>query len=204
MVAFKAIQVGYPYFEAPGSAIPAALSFYRHWTLHQDRLGLFAVLVVSVVLLLARRRRGVTTLTAVLALAWLLSGEILMTAGIDNLADAFRTNLPGTLNWVDKATGGKPTTFLGQGISDPNGVSLAEFWNHSIDHVDSLDATAPGPGPTSTPNIVKPDGLLGGFPSDAYVARGQRCHPRRPRRGAARRPRPLQAAGARLAPPRHG
>jgi hypothetical protein len=169
MVAFKAIQTGFPYFEAPGSAIPAALTYYRHWTPHQDRLGLVAVLAVSVALLLARRRKGVAVLTAALTLAWVLSGEILMTVGVDNFADAFRANLPAQLNWVDQATGGAPTTFLGQEIRDPNGVSFAEFWNHSIDHVDSMDATAPGPGPTTTPNIVKPDGLLGGFPDDPYV-----------------------------------
>jgi hypothetical protein len=169
MIVFKPIQTGFGYYEAPGSAIPAALGVYRHWTPHQDRLALVGVLAVCIVLLVARNRRGVAIFTAAVTLAWLLSGEIFMTIGIDRYANSFRANLPTHLNWVDRATGGAPTTYLGDPGSDTNGISLTEFWNHSIDHVDSLNGLAPGPGPTTTPNIVRADGLLGGFSSYPYV-----------------------------------
>ena len=62
----------------------------------------------------------------------------------------FRDNLPKPLDWVDQATHGRPVTYLGQEIKDPNGVWLTEFWNRSIKHVDSLDGSAPGPGPTAS------------------------------------------------------
>ncbi len=169
MVVFKPIQTGFPYYEAPGSAIPAALGVYRHWTTHDDRLALVGVFAVSVALLLARRHRAIATFTAALTLAWLLSGEILMTVGIDRLANDYRANLPAQLNWIDRATGGAPTTYLGNPGNDTNGISLTEFWNHSVDHVDSLNGDAPGPGPTTTPNVVRPDGLLGGFGNYPYV-----------------------------------
>ena len=61
MVAFKAIQLGFPYYEAPGSAFAAALAYYSHWSSTEDRLALLGVLVVSVVLIAAApapRRRG--------------------------------------------------------------------------------------------------------------------------------------------------
>jgi hypothetical protein len=34
------------------------------------------------------------------------------------------------------------------------------FWNQSIKHAYTLDSTYPGPGPTVTPGLAKPDGSL--------------------------------------------
>ena len=59
----------------------------------------------------------------------------------------------GSLNWVDRHVHGQPVTYLGQEIKDPNGLWLTEFWNRSLKHVDSLDGSAPGPGPTYAPNL---------------------------------------------------
>ena len=44
-------------------------------------------------------------------------------------------NLPQPPTWVDRATGGEPTLYLGQKISDANGLWLLEFWNRSIKRV---------------------------------------------------------------------
>ncbi len=169
MVAFKAIQVGYPYYEAPGSAIPAALGYYRHWSTHSMRVGLFGIFALSLALLALRRVRFVAPLTAVLLLGWMLAGEISMTKGIDVVADQYRGNLPAQLNWVDATVHGQPVTYLGQAVTSPYGEQLTEFWNRSIKHVTSLDGTAPGPGPTSTPNLVNASGLLSADSGNPYV-----------------------------------
>jgi hypothetical protein len=68
--------------------------------------------------------------------------------------------LPKPLDWVDRATGGEPTVYLGQQITDANGLWQVEFWNPSIEHVWSTDGTAPGPGPTLTPDLGGLDGSL--------------------------------------------
>jgi hypothetical protein len=169
MVLFKAIQVGWPYYDAPGSSIAAMLSYYRHWSAHDLRLGLLGAVAVSVALIAARRKRGVAAFTAALTLAWMLSGEIGATVGIDRLATAFRHNLPRQLGWVDAAAHGKPVVYLGQAIKDPNGENLTEFWNRSIAKVEDLDGTAPGPGPTSSATLLRPDGLLSNLSGARYV-----------------------------------
>ena len=84
MVGLKTIQLQFPYYEAPGSSIPAALANYRHWTAHSVRIGLFGILALSLGLIALRRRRWVGPLTAVLLLGWMLAGEISMTVGLDN------------------------------------------------------------------------------------------------------------------------
>jgi hypothetical protein len=99
----------------------------------------------------------------------MLSGEIAMTYGLDQGADQYRHNLPAQLNWVDAASNGKPVTYLGQAILDPFGEQLTEFWNRSIQNVASLDGTAPRPGPTTTPNLMNPSGLLSADSGDPYV-----------------------------------
>ena len=49
---------------------------------------------------------------------------------------------------------------------------LTEFWNRSIDHVASLDGTAPGPGPTSAPGLETTDGALSDYTGDPYTLVG--------------------------------
>jgi hypothetical protein len=170
LVLAKAIQLGWPYYDAPGSAIPAVLSFYRHWTTHSLRLGLLGVLALSVLAIAFRRRRGIAAATVVLGFAWLLAGQIAFTVGVDHVATGFTGNLPAPLNWVDRADGGQPATYLGQAIKDPNGENLTEFWNRSIHKVASLDGSAPGPGPSFTPSLVSPDGRLAGLTTPYVVA----------------------------------
>ncbi len=60
-------------------------------------------------------------------------------------------------------------------MADPNGEWLLEFWNpHSmIGRVWSLDGTAPGPGPTLTPDPRLPDGALSHDPHYPYVVEEQ-------------------------------
>jgi hypothetical protein len=169
MFLFKPIQLGWPYYDAPGSALAAVLAYYRHWTTAGLRLALIVSTAVAVLLIAYRRRRGVAALALVLALGWMLSTEIAATVGIDKLATSFRTNLPKPLDWVDQATGRTPTVYLGQAIKDPDGENLTEFWNRSITKVESLDGTAPGPGPTPSASLLRDDGLLSNLAGANYV-----------------------------------
>jgi Dolichyl-phosphate-mannose-protein mannosyltransferase len=169
MFLFKAIQLGWPYYDAPGSALAAVLAQYRHWSTHDLRLALLASTAVAVLLIAYRRRRGVAALALVLALGWMVSTEIAATVGIDRLATTFANNLPKPLDWVDRATGRTPTAYVGQAIKDPDGENLTEFWNRSITKVESTDGSAPGPGPTPSANILRADGLLSNLEGARYV-----------------------------------
>ena len=82
-------------------------------------------------------------------------GQIATTVGVDHVANRLpRQPARSPSTWVDRDTDGKPVTYLGQAIKDPNGAVLTEFWNRSIHHVDSLDGSAPGPGPTGDAGLV--------------------------------------------------
>ena len=114
-----------------------------------------------------RPRAGlwIVAVAASLVIAWNISGEISASNGTNNFSQVLLANFPSPPNWLDKVTGRKPTIYLGQRITDPQGVWLMEFWNRSVQYVWSLDATAPGPGTTPpgylTPDIA-PDGRLTG------------------------------------------
>jgi hypothetical protein len=59
--------------------------------------------------------------------------------------------------------------YLGQQITDANGLWLLEFWNKSLHYVWSLDGTAKGPGPTLSPDLLSPNGLINEPPGIEYV-----------------------------------
>jgi hypothetical protein len=168
----KPFQLAFPYFEAPGFSILEIPHRHWHWDTAALRLMLVVLLAVSVVLLVFRRRRGVAVAAAVLLGAWLLTAQITATVGFDNFANGLRSQLPQQLDWVDYETGGQPVTFLGQAIIDGNGIQSTEFWNRSLRHIYSLDSTAPGPGPTVTPDVIRPDGTLDAMPDTRYALAG--------------------------------
>jgi hypothetical protein len=103
-------------------------------------------------------------------LGWTLTAQISAATASNSFSNDFTQNISPPLDWLDKATGGKPTLYLGQSIIDPNGLWIMEFWNRSLKHVWSLDGTAPGPGPTLTPDLAGTDGRLFPNPTDVqYV-----------------------------------
>jgi hypothetical protein len=124
---------------------------------------LVVVLIISIAVLVVPRwlrnpRAGlwIAGVAASLVLAWNVSGEISASNGTNNFSQVLLGNFPSPPNWLDKATGQKPTIYLGQRITDPQGIWLMEFWNRSLSYVWSLDATAPGPG-TTPPGYLTPD-----------------------------------------------
>jgi hypothetical protein len=136
-------------------------------------------LVVSVALLLAPRfldqrtriSEAVVVLAAALVVAWSLTGEITGSNASNGFSRTVLGNFPSPPNWVDRSDGGKPAIYIGQGIDSGHafGLNLMEFWNRSLKQFWSLDGTAPGPGPTLTPDLAKADGRLYPDPRVDYV-----------------------------------
>jgi hypothetical protein len=122
-----------------------------------------AILLLVAPGLLGGRRSAVAgagALAAGLVLAWSLAGQIAASNASNAQSDQFLSGQADPTDWVDRVAKGAPTMYLGQNITDPNGIWGLEFWNRSIHYVWSLDGSAPGPGPTETPNIFRLDGQL--------------------------------------------
>jgi hypothetical protein len=161
-------------YNAPGLAILQQAN--RYFSLDTDgaRIGLLALLAVSVVVLLAPRfvTRGTAWLALVVGaavVAWNLTGELAFASASNRTSSRFADNIRRPFTWVDDHTGGAPTLYIGQQMKDQNGEWLLEFWNRSIRAVWSLDGTAQGPGPVLTPDPRASDGALSHDPGYPYV-----------------------------------
>jgi hypothetical protein len=108
-----------------------------------------------------RVRAGLAGTAALLVVVWCVVGQLEQSAGSRASAESLRANFGEPVDWVDRAVGGGSVLYLGQRIGEPTGIHLLEFWNRSLGGVWSMDGTAPGPGPTSTPDVVARDGELG-------------------------------------------
>jgi hypothetical protein len=166
------LEVGAPYFEAPGLAILTLVNRSFGWTVQDVHLFLGAAAAVFLALLALRGRRGVTLLAVALAGAWLLTGEVYATVTDNDEARTFAAKLPPPRDWVDRASGGAPVAFLGESIADPNPIWLTEFWNRSLNRVGSLTGDAPGPGPALAPTLTNPDGTLNEYSGDPFTLAG--------------------------------
>jgi hypothetical protein len=170
-------QLGFPYFEAPGYGIATMANRAFHWDQPTIRLALGATLVVSFAICLvpfARHRLGsaralVLGFAALGIAVWGLAGEVTSARGSQSGATQLAANLPQPLNWVDRRAGGSGVTYLGQQVGTDIGLNLTEFWNRSIEHIWTLDGSAPGPGPTLTPDLARPDGTLRFDPGTDFV-----------------------------------
>lgn len=171
------IQLGYPYFDAPGFSIAAMANRNLAWPLGTIERALVVVLAVSVaIVLVARFVRGPAAHAglAVVALAvvgWNLTGQVTAAGGANATARTYFTNLPQPPDWIDRAAGGAPVTYLGQTITSGVGLrtNLLEFWNPSIVGVGTTDGSLLFPGPTLTPYVVDPDGTLSSQPGTPFV-----------------------------------
>ena len=166
-------------YNAPGLAILQQSNRWIALTPGGAKVLLVVLLLATVGLLLAGQRLGgaqllVAGAVAAVVLAWNATGEVAFATASNRTSDQALSNIRGNPNWVDRATGGAPTLFLGQQMSpDQTSEWLLEFWNRSIRAVWSLDGTAQGPGPTLTPDMRATDGVLyegkGVKPSFPYV-----------------------------------
>jgi hypothetical protein len=158
-------------YNAPGLAILQQANRYLNLDHTGARIGLLAILALSAALLLVRSTKWVAVALGAAIVAWNLTGALSFASASNRASDRFVDNIRKPFTWVDDATGGEPTLYIGQQMADPNGEWLLEFWNpHSlIGRTWSLDGTAPGPGPTLTPDPALPDGALSHDPHYPYV-----------------------------------
>jgi hypothetical protein len=163
--------------DAPGLAILSR--FKEDYDLSPDGVTqlLYALLAASVLVglapaLLRRQQRLATWIVvgmALLSIGWSVRAEAVASKYSNDFSELFFKSLPQPLGWVDEATGGQPAVYIGQKIADANGVWSMEFWNRDVRQVWSLDDTAPGPGPSQTPDIISTDGRLAGDPGYRYA-----------------------------------
>jgi hypothetical protein len=167
----------YPYFEAPSLAIGALANRNFAWDPGDVERALVWVALGSVLILAARSLiRSRTTGLAVAVVAacavttWTLTTEIYAARGLNSFAERLHGSTAQPVDWVDQATGGESTLYLGQQINDANTIWLLEFWNYSIDKVWSLDGTAPVP--SLSPDLGDTDGSLSPDPGVNWVVTG--------------------------------
>jgi hypothetical protein len=167
----------YPYFEAPGLSILALANRIWIWDQPKIERALLGVLALSVVLLAARmlvRRDVVVQALGVAAVAgvlvWGLTTETYAARGLNTFAERLYDATPPPVDWVDRATGGERTLYLGQSIIDKNPIWLLEFWNRSVKLVWSIDGSAPLP--SLSPDLAAPDGKLSPDPGVNWVVGG--------------------------------
>jgi hypothetical protein len=164
------------YSQAPGFAL---LEWFNRTSVafltpNGAKILLLAILVLTVVVLLAPRYLPRIGLAAALAacaftLAWSFAGELAGASASNSYSRTFLSNIRGNPTWLDNATHGAPTLYLGQQMQDSNSEWLLEFWNRSLKAVWSLDGTAQGPGPFLTPDLGATDGTLSPDPRYPYV-----------------------------------
>jgi hypothetical protein len=129
---------------------------------------LLCLLAATVALLLAvslirgrdRLFRSIVVIAGFFVLAWNLTGQIGASAASKTISDSLLANYPRPVDWLDRADHGQPAMYLGQQITDANGIWLLEFWNRSLHYVWSLDGSAKGPGPTLSPDLLAKDGRI--------------------------------------------
>jgi hypothetical protein len=158
------------YSDAFGLAILQWLNQEFSFTNTDLRRLLFGILAAGTVFALARtfvRQRSQLRLAIVaaataglLGIAWNLAGEIQAANASIPAGKSQRAQLPNPPDWVDRETGRARTMFIGQSLSNSYAFWSLEFWNQSIQDVWSVDASAPPPGESTTPNFQSTDGTV--------------------------------------------
>jgi hypothetical protein len=168
----------YPYYEAHGLSIGHFLNRELRWSEDTIRTVLIivclAALAVAVSLLVLRLGspafRAVAGVAAAVVLVWSMTAEVYAAEGERNLSLDIENHLPRPFDWVEQATGGGSVVVVGQGISDPTGIWLTEFFNPSVRKMWSLDGTARYVGgPILTPDLEASDGTLTPNPGTEYA-----------------------------------
>jgi hypothetical protein len=160
------------YSDAPGLSVLQWLNRTWYFTTADAHRLMYAILACSILIVVVwdwsqsrggRLRRGHAAVGAILAVAivgWNLTGEITAADSSNSFSKSFRSVLPTPPSWIDQETGRGRTMFIGQALGNSNAFWSLEFWNQSIGDVWSVDASAPGPGPSTTPNFLDLTGAV--------------------------------------------
>jgi hypothetical protein len=168
----------FPYYEAHGLEMPAFANRVLGWPEGAIKAALWiaclAALAVVVALRLLRRDsrwfRIVAGGAAAVVVAWSMTAEVYAAKGERHLSTSIDHNIVHPYDWVDRATGEKSVTVLGQAITDPTGIQETEFFNRSIRKMWSLDGSAIRVnGPILTPDLKTANGTLTPSPDTEYA-----------------------------------
>jgi hypothetical protein len=161
------MQIGL-YADAPGFSIVQAANRNYGWTESRAQSVLIGLLVISLLVVVLPRVlpggprviAGMLALVAAGVVAWNLTGQVSAASFSNSFAREIENDIAKPLDWIDRETRGEKAIYLGQKLSDYNGLWQMEFWNRSLQGVWSTDGTAPGPGPTLTPDVIAKDGSI--------------------------------------------
>ena len=147
------------YSDAPGLSLLQAANRTYDWTPDHARNVMIGFVVLSLTVIVLPRvlpwgTRQVLALVAVLLLVWGVAGQMSAASASNTFSEEISADIEQPFDWIDRATGGAPTLYLGQRLTDYNGIWQMEFWNRSLEHIWSTDGSAPGPGPTLSPDLV--------------------------------------------------
>lgn len=147
------------YSDAPGLSLLQAANRTYAWTPDRARNVMIGFVVLSLVVIVLPRvlpwgTRQVLALVAMLLLVWGIAGQMSAASASNTFSEEISADIEPPFDWIDRATGGAPTLYLGQRLTDYNGIWQMEFWNRSLEHIWSTDGSAPGPGPTLSPDLV--------------------------------------------------
>jgi hypothetical protein len=164
----------YPNYEAHGLAIAAFANRYFRWPDETIETALVLISLASGLVLAALRlvrvphaAIAISAVAAAFVVAWSLTTEIYAADGEQQASSQVYAVLPKPPDWLDRTTGGEPTIFVGQGIDAASAWQI-EFWNRSVRWFWGMDGSAPGPGRSATPNLLRPDGTQD--PADLHAA----------------------------------
>jgi hypothetical protein len=164
------------YGDAPGFSILQSANRVLAFTPHDAKVALVLVLALSLavtvaaVVLRGRAVRNAIAVAGVFVLAWCLTGQITGARASHEAGTQLLENFPAPYDWIDRATNGAPTAFIGQRIDNgPQGINLLEFWNRSIQGMYSTDGTTIGPGPSRYAALVSTVGALDVDPKFKYA-----------------------------------
>ncbi|MDQ3672149.1 MAG: hypothetical protein M3364_06900 [Actinomycetota bacterium] len=168
----------YPYYEARGLSMATFANRELGWAegTIENALLVAALIAVAIVVALRLLRRGsvafaaVASSAAVAVLAWNLTTEVYAAEGERILSERVDDSLTKPYDWVERLTDGGSVVVIGQGITDPTGIWLTEFFNPSIRKVWSIDGSARFVGgPILTPDLAASDGTLTPPPGTEYA-----------------------------------
>jgi hypothetical protein len=152
------------YSDAFGLSILQWLNQTWYWTVSDLRWLLYGILAGTVIFAVALRRLRAGAVAAAvvgaLVVGWNLTGEISAADQARAPAKFQRSLIPTPPDWIDQTNGRAPSFFIGKSLQGSESFWTTEFWNQSIGQVWSVDASAPPPGPTRTPNFLDTDGTL--------------------------------------------
>jgi hypothetical protein len=164
------------YGDAPGLSILQSANRVLAFTPHDAKIVLVLVLALSIGVTVAAVAwrggavRNAIAVAGVFVLAWCLTGQITGARASHEAGTQLLENFPAPYDWIDRATNGAPTAFIGQRIDNgPEGIWLLEFWNRSIQGMYSTDGTTIGPGPSRYAALVSTNGALDVDPKFKYA-----------------------------------